>query len=129
MSIVITLADKIYISPQDYFLILFTVLGILATVISIATSLTKEQRQDLILEYGRKDPWVVSYLGWIFFSFLIPYILYLFYPESINLQVGINLLFMFSFVFTFLFIFYLISSLKREKIYKKIFREFKEDLR
>jgi hypothetical protein len=128
INLLINFIENIYISPQEYFIIFFTILGIITTVVSIATSLTKEQRQDVIIYYFFKDKFIKFYLIFILISFLLPFCIYLLNPLSKVLQLIVSFLLMVNFLLTFSFIFYVIESLKRRSIYKKMLVEFRGDL-
>ena len=120
---------NVYISPQDYFVVFFSILGIIATILAIAVSLTKEQRQDITIDYLLKDNFTKLYLGLIFFSFVIPFCFYLIFPSSIILQIIITLFLMINFISTFFFIFYFLLNINRKSIYNKLFNEFKGEIK
>ena len=114
-------------SLQDYLFLHFTILGIAVTLIAITTSLTKEVRQDLIWEYYLKTKPVFCYYTFILISFFLTIIFYLF--NLGNLSGIILILLIISFVSTMIFIPYFLWTLRREWLYKKIIKEFKNEIK
>lgn len=118
--------NSYYISPQDFLITYFTVLGILVTLISISSSLTKEIRQDLILKYYLKNGFVKTYIGFILLSFIIASVIYYLNIKYLNLTVfG---LFIILFIYTLAFSIWFILHLNRAWFYKKIVKSFRKEI-
>src|SRR3989344_2586722 len=117
--------NEFYINPQDYLIVYFTILGILVTLISITSSLTKEVRQDLITEYYLKSKFVILYLTYIVLTFIITCVLYYFEPEYLNAIIFI--LFIITFFYSLIFAGLFILRLNRSWLYSQIFEHFKKE--
>src|SRR5574341_1287213 len=115
-----------YINPQDYLIIYFAILGILVTLISITSSLTKEVRQDLINKYYLKSSFLIIYLIYFVITFVITSLLYYFEPKYLNEIIFI--LFIITFFFSLIFAGLFILRLNRSWLYSEIFGEFQREV-
>lgn len=109
--------------PADQLLIVyFTVFGILATIITIGSSLTKEWRQDLIIKYLFKKKFVLFYGLYLFVSFIFFSFIYFIKISSLE---GLSFLFLLVlFIWTFIFLILFIKNLDRKSLYNEIYRRF-----
>src|SRR3989344_1483765 len=108
-------------SPEQLLVSYIAVLGILATIITLGSSLTKEWRQDLIIKYLIKKKFVLVYASYLSLSFVIFVLIY-----SINPTCIVNiafLLFIILFLWTFIFLYQFIKSLDRKELYKEIYNK------
>src|SRR3989338_5024196 len=118
--------NEFYINPQDYLIVYFTILGILVTLISISSSLTKEVRQDILIKYFLRGKLINFYSLYIILTFAITCLLYFF--ESKYLNAIVFILFITTFFYSFVFVALYILGLDRGKFYSKLFEEFKKEV-
>ncbi|MFA7708315.1 MAG: hypothetical protein WCX73_05180 [Candidatus Pacearchaeota archaeon] len=124
---VINLFDNFKFPPEQLLISYIAILGILATIITLGSSLTKEWRQDLIIKYLIKKKFVVFYAGYLLISFILFTLIY-----SVNIKFLENIsffLFIASFIWTFVFLYQFIRSLDRKRLYQDIYSKFREDLK
>ena len=113
-------------SLEGYLFLHFTILGIVITLVALTTNLTKEIRYDLIKEYYLKSRFVVAYYCIILISFLITLVVYILYKTNLSKVLFILSIIIFS--CTVFFIPKFLFSLNREWLYKKILRDFKNEI-
>jgi len=113
-------------SIKDFILLQFTILGVIVTLVSITSSLTKEVRQDLIIKYILRRFELEIFILYFISSFLIVSLLYFF--ETYYLGCVIFGLVALSFVLSFLFVVLYIYNLRREKFYEILFKKFKKEV-
>ncbi len=114
-------------STSELFIIYFTALGILATIITIGSSLTREWRQDLLIKYLLKKKFVLSYSLYLIFSFVA---LVLFYSLEYSYLENLSfLLLIILFVWTFIFLALFIKNLDRKSLYKDIYKKFESEVK
>lgn len=130
MMLVLEIINKLkdyYINPQDYLIVYFTILGILVTLISITSSLTREVRQDLIVKYFLRGKLVAYYSLYLLITFAITSLLYFF--DYVYLNILVFLLFIVTFFYSFIFVALYILGLDRKRFYSKLFEEFKKEVK
>ncbi|MCF7871626.1 hypothetical protein K9L97_01205 [Candidatus Woesearchaeota archaeon] len=115
------------ISPENSLLLYFTILGILVTLISISSSLTKEVRQDLFYNYYIKSKFLISYLIFYLISFIITFSFYVFEWEYLDVLLGT--LFIILFAWSVFVIFLFVKNLSRNWFYGQLIRKFKSELK
>jgi len=113
-------------SIKDFILLQFTILGVIVTLVSITSSLTKEVRQDLIIKYILRRFELEIFILYFISSFLIVSLLYFF--ETYYLGCVIFGFVALSFVLSFLFVVLYIYNLRREKFYEILFKKFKKEV-
>lgn len=123
---IINFLNSYYILPQDFLITYFTILGILVTLISISSSLTKEIRQDLILKHYLKNGFVKGYIGFVSLSFIAVSIIYYLNVKYLNLIVFV--LFIILFIYTLVFSILFILNLNRSWFYKIIIKSFRKEI-
>lgn len=123
---ILSALNEFYINPQDYLIVYFTILGILVTLISITSSLTKEVRQDLITEYYLKSKFVILYLTYIVLTFISTCLFYYFEPQYLNAIIFI--LFIITFFYSLVFAGLFILRLNRSWLYSQIFEHFTKEV-
>ena len=114
-------------SIKDFVLLQFTILGVIVTLVSITSSLTKEVRQDLIIKYMLRRIGVEWFILYFISSFLIVSVLYFFEINYLGCVifgfVGL------SFVTSFIFVVFYIYNLRREKFYDILLKKFKKEVK
>jgi hypothetical protein len=123
----VSLFSNFKFSPEQLLVAYIAVLGILATIITLGSSLTKEWRQDLIIKYLIKKIFVLVYAGYLLISFIIFVLIYAINPACVvNIAF---LLFIILFISTFTFLYQFIKSLDRKELYKEIYNKFEGELK
>jgi hypothetical protein len=119
--------NKYVISPDSALTVYFAVLGIMVTLISISSVLTKEIRQDLIIKRYIKNGKSISFLIFLITSFLtiIMFNLLDFPIKGITTL----LLFIILFIWTVYYIIQFITSLSRRWFYHQLFGSLKNSLK
>jgi len=123
----ISFFDNFKFSPEQLLVSYIAVLGILATIITLGSSLTKEWRQDLIIKYLIKKKFVLIYALYLLFSFILFSVIY-----SMNSDYNENIafiLFITLFVWTFVFLYLFIKSLDRKELYNEIYHKFEGEIK
>lgn len=114
-----------FVSPENYILSFFTIIGILVTLISISTSLTKQVRQDLITKYILKRNFILYYVIYLCINLLFSVsFFYLNYPIDVLL-----IFYVFMILYTFYFVARFILTLNRNTLYDEVLREYKKELK
>lgn len=121
------LPNEYHIDPQQYLLLYFTVLGILVTLISITTSLTKEIRQNLIIKYYLKNLEIRVFIIWFVSTFVITYIFYFYESQYLDLFIYATLLI--TFLWTTKIAISFTVNLNRKYFYEKVINEFKKEVK
>ena len=117
-----------YISPSEFLLLNFTILGILVTLISISSTLTREVRQGLIKKYYLLSPYVKCYMLILILSFFIIFLLS-YYNDPFNNMIALTqALFALLFALTISFTVWYLTSLNRKWLYERIFDNFCKEI-
>jgi len=103
------------------------IFGILITLISISTVLTKEIRQKLLVKYFIKDHWLLGYFLF-YFACLIAVFFGFFFSYALEKEVRF-VLFILTFGATIGFTVYFILHLNRKHFYSLLLREIESSLK
>lgn len=117
----------LYISPGDYLLNQLTILGILATMVALVTTLSKDVRQDLIEKYYLRSKFALAYVSYLLASFLLVVVFY--YNNLSKTNVLVSSLLVVTYVYTLIFVVVFIRRMNRAWLYREIVRRFKKELK
>lgn len=123
------LLEKIsyFISPENLLLQFLVILGILVTLISISTALSKEVRYKFIWKYFFKEKYLRTYFLSFISLFLLTLITYIIKKELLNL--GGLIIFSTLFIWTTCIILIFIRNLNRGHFYSLIIKKLKKEIK
>jgi len=118
-----------YITPQILLMQHFVILGILVTLISISSSLSREVRYKFIRKYFWTQNYFLIYLGYFLFSFLISLFLYLSQNEIASVYVVTVFLFETLFFYSVYLTGTFLQTLDRDMFNRIIIKEIKKSFK